>query len=433
MVKIKIHRGTSQIGGTITEIYTENTHIFIDFGTELNSDPKESTDQKMVDMIRNARCDAVLFSHYHGDYVGLMRSIPERDITGREIMLGMGLEARKILIRIHQTLVGNLNEDALGHQRLLEVLKDGNRWINFENNKSFQVGDFTIMTVRVDHSAYDAYMFIIEAEGKIIVHTGDFRTHGRLGRNFFPDLKNALSDKRVDILISEGTMMERMNEEVLTEEQLQEKAYQLLEKPENKWAFLVCSSTNVESLASFCNAAGRLGRPFLVNHYVFKQIEGYRKTARKLDAGLRFEKTYKFEKMDVINPKLDGGMTQPEYMMKHGFLMLVGTSDAYKKRMEYFRKKDPLLIYSMWEGYVNKEKYPDTYSEAYGRLVTGWRCEHLHTSGHATAADIEEMINIVRPTIGVIPVHTTKKEQFKKLNIGNIKVLQLDDEGEISL
>ena len=65
MVKIKIHRGTSQIGGTITEIYTENTHLFIDFGAELSVAPEDSTDQKMVEMINNAKCDAILFSHLY--------------------------------------------------------------------------------------------------------------------------------------------------------------------------------------------------------------------------------------------------------------------------------------------------------------------------------------------------------------------------------
>lgn len=42
MVNIKVHRGTSQIGGTITEIYTENSHIFIDFGSELTVKPETS-------------------------------------------------------------------------------------------------------------------------------------------------------------------------------------------------------------------------------------------------------------------------------------------------------------------------------------------------------------------------------------------------------
>lgn len=426
MVKIKIHRGTSQIGGTITEIYTDNTHIFIDFGSELSVDPEDSTDQKMVDMINSSRCDAVLFSHYHGDHVGLMGSIPMTDIDGKMILLGMGSVARDILKEIHRTLDADFNKNAEEHHKLLAILNDEKRWINFSNRNAFKVGDFTITPVRVDHSAYDAYMFVIEAEGKTIVHTGDYRTHGRFGKELFPDLENALADKKVDILLTEGTMMERKDEDVLSETQLEEKAKILLSKPENKWAFLVCSSTNVESLASFHNAAKELGRPFIVNYYVYNQILRYRKTAGARDKRFLFLKTYPFENMNKINPKL-GGLTQPEFMMENGFVMLVGKSDAYKKRMEYFRDKDPLLIYSMWEGYINNEKYPDTYDEKLGRLVKEWRKEDLHTSGHATVEEITKVIKLVNPKQGIIPIHTTRKDNFKKLDIGKTDVILLQD------
>ena len=83
MINIKIHRGTNQIGGTITEVFTENTHIFIDFGSELCASPEESTDGVMVEMLKHSACDAVLFSHYHGDHVGLFQHIPDRLQAGR--------------------------------------------------------------------------------------------------------------------------------------------------------------------------------------------------------------------------------------------------------------------------------------------------------------------------------------------------------------
>ena len=89
MLKIKVHRGSHQIGGSITEIYTEKTHIFVDFGSELNVDPEDSTDAEMIDMIRHAQCDAVLFTHYHGDHIGLIKSIPEKDVDGKVIKLGI--------------------------------------------------------------------------------------------------------------------------------------------------------------------------------------------------------------------------------------------------------------------------------------------------------------------------------------------------------
>ena len=86
-MKIKVHRGSRQIGGSITEIYTEKTHIFIDFGSELNTDPSDSTDKKMIEMMKQAKCDAVLFTHYHGDHIGLIEDIPRRILMVRLLNL----------------------------------------------------------------------------------------------------------------------------------------------------------------------------------------------------------------------------------------------------------------------------------------------------------------------------------------------------------
>ena len=429
MLKIKVHRGSHQIGGSITEIYSESTHIFIDFGSELNAKQENSTDTEMIEMMQHAKCDAVLFTHYHGDHIGLMKHIPKHDADGKLIRLGMGKVARQVLINIHKTLngFGNAGE---GHKEYLDILTDRDRLIDIEDGVSISIGDISITPVFVDHSAYDAYMFIIESGDDTIVHTGDFRTHGRLGKNFFERLEKALDDKRVDVLITEGTMMSRLQESVLTEEQLQKKAMEILKKPENKYAFLICSSTNVESLASFANAAMILERAFYVNYYVYEQILLYRETAGADNPALCFWKTYKFENMKKYNPKL--GMTQPEFMRENGFLMLIGSSSSYKERMEYFSDLDPLLIYSMWDGLVDKKA--DTYDKEWGALYHSWnpkRRENLHTSGHATADDLRRMILTVKPEQYIVPIHTEKPEMFMELDIGEYanRLVELDDSG----
>ena len=47
--------------------------------------------------------------------------------------------------------------------------------------KPFTIGAFTITPHLVDHSAVDAYAFLIEAEGKRLFYSGDLRSHGRKG------------------------------------------------------------------------------------------------------------------------------------------------------------------------------------------------------------------------------------------------------------
>ncbi len=175
----------------------------------------------------------------------------------------------------------------------------------------------------------------------------------------------------------------------------------------------------MESLASFANAA-LYQKPriaFYVNSYVYQQILLYRKTAGEDDEAFKFWKTYPFESMNWINPKF--GMTQVDYMRKNGFLMLIGKTQNYKKRMDYFKYLNPILIYSMWDGYVNKDG--DAYDPDWGRVYHSWdpdRLLTLHTSGHATSEDLRQMILTVKPRQAILPIHTEKPGRFKMLDIG---------------
>jgi ribonuclease J len=49
----------------------------------------------------------------------------------------------------------------------------------FETNQPFTFGDFEITPYLMDHAACDAYAFLVCAEGKSLLYTGDFRAHGR--------------------------------------------------------------------------------------------------------------------------------------------------------------------------------------------------------------------------------------------------------------
>lgn len=61
-MKIKIHRGTHQIGGIAAEISTDNTRIIIDMGDELSLDPDFRSEPLVIPGVtdENGSCDAVL-------------------------------------------------------------------------------------------------------------------------------------------------------------------------------------------------------------------------------------------------------------------------------------------------------------------------------------------------------------------------------------
>jgi ribonuclease J len=194
------------------------------------------------------------------------------DIPGN-IPLYMGATARQVMINI-QTALTNVKEEGEKHKQELEVLQDNNRIHTFQlNGRHYDhvtdIPGFRIEPYSVDHSAYDAYMFLIEVDDpkyengkRVILHTGDFRGHGRRGKAMLPVIKHYVhrNGRKVNTLITEGTMMSRMNEKVKTETAMMYEAAEYLK--EHKYAFLICSSTNLDSLASFYQAAQMAASPF---------------------------------------------------------------------------------------------------------------------------------------------------------------------------
>jgi ribonuclease J len=168
----------------------------------------------------------------------------------------MGRDAKRIFLTIQQTLKRGNVPDA--NPELVEKFKTfemGERVLGFE--------DIKITPYRVDHSAYDSYMFLVEADGKRILHTGDFRSHGWTGEGLWGVLKHYI--KEVDALITEGTMLTREKTKIYSEKDLLKDATDLMR--DEKYVFVLCSSVNIDSIWSFYQAALRNGRKFVCDGY----------------------------------------------------------------------------------------------------------------------------------------------------------------------
>ena len=113
--------------------------------------------------------------------------------------------------------------------------------------------------------------------------------------------------------------------------------------------------------------------------------------------------------------------TQEELMRKHGFLCVIRADDKYHPWIERFKDKNPWVIYSMWDGYINKAKGKDAYNKEWADFfepyIISEQFKDLHTSGHATAKMIAEVINAVDPQEEIIPMHTENVDGFMELDI----------------
>lgn len=186
-MQIVIHRGTHQIGGCATEIRTQSTRILIDFGSALpDSSGRTDTDTLKIEGINQGHPGfyGVFLTHYHGDHLGLIDQIPV------EILIYMGRKALEIFAVYADRVKSGLAK-VVGSIQSLDALVP------------VVMGDLTVTPISADHSAYGVFMYLVEGEGKRVLHTGDFRLHGFRGKAT-PKLLGRYA-RDVDVLITEGS------------------------------------------------------------------------------------------------------------------------------------------------------------------------------------------------------------------------------------
>ena len=189
-MKIHIHRGKKQIGGNIVEISTDKTKILLDVGLELDGDENQES-PKIEGLFDSAGYDAIFISHYHGDHFGLAYR------THKDIPIYMGEASFRII------------EASDRYKKKETVTPKG----FLRNQVPITVGDIMVTPFLCDHSAFDSYMLLCEADGESVLYTGDFRSNGRKS---FEGLLNSLP-KNVNKLLCEGTTLSRENYKPITE------------------------------------------------------------------------------------------------------------------------------------------------------------------------------------------------------------------------
>lgn len=399
-MKIIIHRGTNQIGGCLTEIQSNSgIKILIDIGANLpdaNGNKKKEIELEGLST-GTSSFDAIFITHYHGDHIGLYNKV-NSDIP---IFIG------EISKGIYTILQKRLNKVDIVSKNDLEKIES---FKTFSIKNKTIIKDIVVTPIWADHSAFDSYMFLIEADNKKILHTGDFRFHGQRGQKLLDAIKKYVGT--IDCLICEGTTLTRNENNILTESQLQYKSKNIFE--DNKYNFILCSSTNIDRIAAFHKAALSANKMFICDKYQCEILEYVSKNSRS--------NLYKFSE-NVYTKVYCYRDNMLEKMQENGFVMLVRATDRFKGIMKNF--KDYNFIYSQWLGYLKGEN-PD-----YKRIqdFTPDNFEYLHTSGHASPEAIKQIINITNPKV-VIPIHTEEKEKMKEITD---KAIILEDNEEFKL
>ena len=192
-MRLRIHRGAKEIGGTCIEVEAEGKRLALDAGLPLDA-PDEGQETLLPEVPGFREPDpgllGIVISHGHMDHYGLAKHVRP------DVPVWIGEAAHNIL-KAAAPWVPNGHAFSDPH-----FLADG---------KPVEIGPFRITPCLVDHSAFDAYALLVEAEGRRVFYSGDFRAHGRKGALFEKLLRNPPKD--IDALLMEGTTLGRTGTE----------------------------------------------------------------------------------------------------------------------------------------------------------------------------------------------------------------------------
>jgi ribonuclease J len=316
-------------------------------------------------------------------------------------------------------------KEADKHKKIIERTETINV---FEALQQIKIGEITVTPLFTDHSAFDAYMFIVEAEEKRILHTGDFRGHGFRKKGLIPMLKKYAKD--IDYIICEGSNILRPSVTIQTEQELQKEFENKFKT--NKYNFVFVSSTNIDRIFALYHAAKRAGRCFVCDDYQMKILKIVSKNhkersvfynmnygQRTLSSGRVFEL-----KKRGGQPFSFGGNLKP-YLDNHGFCMIIRSNPAFKPLLdEYTKYADMKIYYSMWKGYIDSKN--PAFNDSTANFFKPYEIEFMHTSGHADIETLKNLFDIVNPKCGIIPIHTEAPEKFNEL-FSPHKIIPIED------
>jgi len=411
-MEIVIHRGAREVGGSCIQIMSGNSSIIIDAGLPLSFMEGDKRENYLPQPLFNdllsgkVRPDAFFLSHAHLDHYGLASFLPS------DIPIYCGKTTQK-LMELSSLMSPSKNPPFQA--------------THFQPQKGIKLGPFKITPYPVDHSAMDAYAFMVEADGKTIFYTGDFRGHGRKRRLFEEFIQNPPA---IDILMMEGTMVGPRSDEVFLSEPKLEKAFiDVMQKCEGT-VFVTASSQNIDRLVTIFRATKKSKRRLIIDLYtaeVLDSLMDYPRLPKTYWPGIRVAYSAVLikclenaGKQDIVEKHRENGIRWPRINEKpHEFVVLCRPSvlAPIKKHLD-IRKS--VWVYSMWTGYLDRsgplrrmKRYFDD---------NGVEYHYIHSSGHASLADLQRFVVAVNPET-TIPIHTYHPKLFRDY-FGKVKMVE---------
>lgn len=391
-MRLRIHHGAAEIGGNCIELLSGTSRLLLDLGL-----PLQAGDHGLPSVSGLAEVDpdllGVVLSHPHLDHYGLL------PLALPTVPVWLGEGAVRLL-----EAAAPFTRGAMLPQKITP----------YRNSVQFDVGPFCITPYLMDHSAYDAHALLVEADGKRLFYSGDFRGHGRKAKLFERFLADPPTG--IDLLLMEGTTLGR-NEPCVSETDVEDEALEVMRATSGM--VLTCfSGQNIDRFVSFLRASTRAGRTFIADAYMANLISGLglpslprmddhpgiriylpRNQKRMIVAGEKFELIERYRKRRIFAEEI---LAHPGQ-----FTMMFRSTMAAELAGGLARGS---LIYSLWPGYLDRDRVD----------LREWARENgvafkvIHSSGHAHRDDLIRMAKAISPK-RLMPIHTDQPARYGEL------------------
>lgn len=262
-MKIIVHRGAEEIGGACVEVRTRKARVLLDCGAPL-APGRAAPDLPGLHRPSPQPLDAVIISHTHLDHYGAL--------LARPVLPGVKVYMTE-LMEDAARITGKLQRVP---QRLPSPVE------HFRRGARFVVGNIGVTPFLMDHTAAEAFAFMIETEGKRLVYTGGFRAHGPKAAAFRQFLAADLGP--VDVLVTEGQQAAvdkgPAEREVLGD-------LENLVKDRDGALFVLCAGQNMDLLGGLAQLAKNSRRLLVVDGGTALLLERLRILARKQGVELK--------------------------------------------------------------------------------------------------------------------------------------------------
>ena len=400
-MRVRIHRGAHEIGGSCVEVESSGQRIVLDLGRPL--DAARDEDVPLPDIPGLARTDpgllGVFISHAHADHWGLAGQLdPGVPVFAGAATARILSEAAFWTSGINLQLAGEL-----------------------VHRQPIDLGPFRITPFLNDHSAFDAYSLLVEADGRTLFYTGDFRGHGRKAGIFEELLRKP--PRPIDVLVMEGTNLRSESEPAGPESESDvELACAQLFRATTGLGLVSFSAQNIDRLVTMYRAALRADRDLVIDLYTasialatgnpniphpgedWPHVKVYVPLWQrvKVKDTKAFERTAAVKAHRVFEEELGADPSRYVVKMDRDVLNALARTGALPGAH---------TVWSLWEGYLG---------EPSGERLTRLLAQHdvpltvAHTSGHACVADLQRLASALQPG-RIVPIHTENSDRFPDL------------------